>query len=78
MLKVLPVEIAPHDVKWLAQTVHNAYHDLGVAPYWDVCPKTVCKYLTDLLDAHDKRINELYTPEWADPVTSTSRPSRKD
>lgn len=45
------ISMETRDLKWIAQSVHNAYHNPpeGKGGHWDSCEKSVCNFVQQLV-----------------------------
>ena len=61
----VPIEVSVYDVRWLVQTVHNAYHQPpeGKGGVWQDCEKTVCRWCITLLTKHDAALGAMFDSE---------------
>lgn len=54
---LLPMEIDPNDLRWMAQTVHHAYHEGG---FWQDCERAVCEWAFKALTEHDQKLALMF------------------
>jgi len=74
-----PIQVSAYDVRWVAQTVHNAYHQPpeGRGGVWQDCSKTVCRWAIQLLTKHDVDVAAPFDAAFSETDHNTHSETRR-